>query len=325
MLTRTCQAVYDKQVEVLDSPPAVIAIENARLDEVQARPSDWARPADGDPTCLALSFLRRTETVFHAMLECDAHLPGKFGTMFHDGNAFRRCCGCQAPQDYTDFQSGRGPFQRRRSQLDQVLRTTGDPYCGLRCGIVVGVPGRLERPIERMCSNASPDWRHLYLPQEVRSFTDKQIALLENFAAQAVIAIENTRLLNELRHSLDQQTATADAESYQPFGLRCPSRADTLVIGRQLCQAENVQIFLRDGGVFRLTAHNGFSLSIEYLKAHPISPGRGTLVARTAAGWRQCISRRASRCGVHRHEGRKLARFRACSACHYSAKETVSA
>ena len=158
------------------------------------------------------------EPVFQAMLAnavriCEAN----FGMLFrYDGSTFHAAASLGVPPAYAEFQRQRGPFRPDAgAHLDELLRTkqlvhTADKsvernpgpaaqYGGARS--LIAVPMRNENELV----GAFVIYR-----AEVRPFTDKQIELVSNFAAQAVIAIENARLLNELRKSLQQQTATAD-------------------------------------------------------------------------------------------------------------------
>jgi hypothetical protein len=124
--------------------------------------------------------------------------------------------------------------------------------------------------------------------QEVRPFTNKQIELVKNFASQAVIAIENTRLLNELRESLQQQTATADVLkviSGSPGELE-PVFTAMLQSATRICEATFGVLYLFEGDAFRAVAIHGAAPPsfIEARNRHPLLPLiPGTALGRVAA------------------------------------------
>jgi two-component system, NtrC family, sensor kinase len=295
----TVRPFTDKQIELLTTfaDQAVIAIENVRLfDEIQARTRELSESLE-QQTALSevLGIISSSPTdlrpVFDAILANATRLcEGNFACLCrYDGGVLVGEATCNGTPEFTKrfmglrMQPGReGPtrlaaLERRTVHVADITVEPGFSPIVLqheRARTVLAVPLLRETNLAGVISI----WR-----REVQPFTEQQIALVRTFADQAVIAIENVRLFNELRESLQQQTATADVLkiiSRSAFDLK--SVLQTLVeSAARLCDADHATITRQEGTKFFRAAVYGYSPEfLEYIGASPVQPGRGTVHGR---------------------------------------------
>jgi two-component system, NtrC family, sensor kinase len=291
-------AFTPRQIELLQTfaAQAVIAIENVRLFtelrealEQQTATTEILQAINGSPGDLQPVF---DAIVDKAMTLCDAAF-GMFNTF--DGQRFHTVATRGVPEAYTQYRLANPPdygpqtaparlvagedYVHVDDMADSDIYRRGDPnrrsiveLGGART--ILNVALRKEDTLLGMIA--------IYR-QEVRPFSDKEIALLQGFAAQAVIAMENARLLTELRESLEYQTATSEVLeviSRSTSDLQ-PVLDTMLAAAARLCGVQKGDISIRQGGRFRYAASIGATPDeLAWLQSRTLEPGRTSCAAR---------------------------------------------
>ena len=281
------------RARTLDNKVKTLRRELAAAGERQSATSELLKVISGSPGKL--------DSVFQAILENATRLcEAKFANLLlYDGRKFRAAAMHGAPPAWAELRLRRDPVIEAgpKSPLSRIAKTkqvqhivdltkedvyiTGEPatvafveLAGVRT--ILLIPMLKEKELVGDIG--------IYR-QEVRPFTDKQIELVQTFADQAVIAIENTRLLSELRESLQQQTATSEVLgviSRSPGELEPVFKA-MLAHAVRICEAQFGTMYRYDGERFHLTATHNVPAGFAEARSRDPIPPPGTAMGRLAS------------------------------------------
>jgi GAF domain-containing protein len=311
---KTVRPFTDKQIELVETfaDQAVIAIENVRLfDEVQARTRELSesleqQTATSEVLKVISSSTGELQPVFQAMLENAVRICGaKFGNLWlREGDAYRIGATHGAPAAYVDFlrtepvflpnpNVGLGQLAKTKEAYHLADVAAVATYGDRLREATINLAGARSLVVVPMLKDDEVVGAVAIYRQEVRPFTDKQIELVKNFAAQAVIAIENARLLNELRtrtNELAQSVGELQALGEVSQAVNSTLELETVlttIVGRavQLSHTDTgaIYVFDEEHKEFRLHATYGMSEAmIAAISGQRIGLGYGNVGTATA-------------------------------------------